>query len=83
MCGGEQYDWHDVEFQYLRELAPTHTVHEICTYLDRHSIDVKHQCMEQGIWLSKAGEEFTRGGSGRKWEIKSKVEKSTCLPMMS
>ena len=83
MCGGEQYEWKEIEFKYLRALAPTHTIHEICTYLDRHSIDIKHQCMEQGIWLGKAGEEFTRGGSGRAWEIKSKTEKSICLPMMS
>ena len=78
MCGGTQYDWDKSETDYLRVLAKTQDINTICSHLDRHPIDVKHQCMEQGIWLTRAGEEFKRGGTSRKWELNTTERNALC-----
>lgn len=66
MSGGHQYDWTTNEKNYLRSVCKTLPISEICLQLNRHPIDVKHQCIELNALLTRAGEEFTRGGLSKK-----------------
>lgn len=78
MCGGEQYDWSTRETDYLKGNASKKSVQELCAFLERHPIDVKHQCIEQGLWISKAGDEFKRGGTARRWAKVKQEEAAPC-----
>jgi hypothetical protein len=76
MNGGYDYDWSEPEIIRLHQLADTHTIRQLSDILKRSAIDIKHQCIEQGLQIYKAGEEFTQGGLTREkrafkkqWEV--------------